>query len=151
MESESKILAMGLDTMMCFKRKKEFKMNSNLKDVVNVVFEPAVKASEVSQSTVAIASGLVKILAARFIKGLDVRNKLKASFDESDDSVKSQSIAKRILAKDIELEVLRNFHSLCTQAEVDLTAKLPAAARVDMESIGDIAGLDETNPTSQDS
>jgi hypothetical protein len=125
-------------------------MNSNLKDVVSVVFEPAVKASEVSQSTVAIASGLTKIFASRFDKGLEVRNKMKVSFDEATDEAKRQSLAIRIEAKDVELEVLRNFHSLSMQADVELTAMLPTAVKVDVDSIGDIADLGD-NSDSQDS
>jgi hypothetical protein len=121
---------------------KEFTMNSDLKDVVSVVFEPALEVEEVSQSSVAVATNLTKLFGNRFTKAHESRIKLKNTFDEAKDDSKRQSLAKRLLAKDIELEILRNLHSLCSQGEIDLRAKLPVSVDIDIARVGDIKPLE---------
>ena len=133
-------------------KRKVFKMQKNPSALVAEIFEPALQVTEITSTTVAIASGLTKIFASRFEKGLEVRNNLKEAFEKAEvDTVKRHSMFKRILAKDVELEILRNFYTLCMEAEQELKANLPEDVKVDTNSIGDMAGLNEMISPSQDS
>lgn len=117
-------------------------MNSKINDVVSTVFQPAVDVTEVAPSTVAIATSLKKVFKVRFEKGLEARKKMKSDLDAIEAGTKQDNLAKRIMAKDMELEVLRNFYNLCKKAEEELEARLPQGSKVEVDSIGDVEALE---------